>query len=83
MQMYVYIYFSKHVFEVPMSFCVSQERTSGADACPTDCSGQPEKLVCGADENVYRNECEMKMLNCGLVHVFDNDLNRKGKMKSK
>ncbi|KPJ18481.1 Agrin [Papilio machaon] len=56
----------KHVFEVPMAFCVSQERTSGGEYCPTDCSGQKEKLVCGSDENIYRNECEMKMLNCGV-----------------
>ncbi|KAI8432980.1 hypothetical protein MSG28_013862 [Choristoneura fumiferana] len=56
----------KHVFEVPMAFCVSQERTSGGEACATDCSGQKEKVVCGSDENVYRNECEMKMLNCGV-----------------
>nr|BAM19105.1 follistatin [Papilio polytes] len=56
----------KHVFEVPMAFCVSQERTSGGESCPTDCSGQKEKLVCGSDENIYRNECEMKMLNCGV-----------------
>lgn len=61
---YVFIS-SKHVFEVPMAFCVSQERTSGGEACATDCSGQKEKLVCGSDENIYRNECEMKMLNCG------------------
>lgn len=48
-----------------MSFCVSQERTSGGEACPKDCLGQKDKLVCGSDEMVYRNECEMKMLNCG------------------
>ncbi|PZC77106.1 serine protease inhibitor dipetalogastin [Helicoverpa zea] len=57
----------KHVFEVPMAFCVSQERTSGGESCPKDCLGQKEKLVCGSDEMVYRNECEMKMLNCGSV----------------
>ncbi|KOB64979.1 Agrin [Operophtera brumata] len=55
----------KHVFEVPMAFCVSQERTSGSEPCATDCQGQKEKLVCGSDENIYRNECEMRMLNCG------------------
>lgn len=57
----------KHVFEVPMAFCVSQERTSGGEPCPTDCQGQKEKLICGSDENIYRNECEMRMLNCGWV----------------
>lgn len=56
---------SKHVFEVPMAFCMSQERTSGGEACPNDCSGFKEKLVCGSDESLYRNDCEMKMLNCG------------------
>ncbi|XP_077283226.1 agrin-like [Arctopsyche grandis] len=57
----------KHVFEVPMAFCVSQERTSGGEACPSDCNTAKDKPVCGSDENVYRNECEMKMLNCGTV----------------
>ncbi|GAB1867846.1 Serine protease inhibitor dipetalogastin [Camponotus japonicus] len=55
----------KHVFEVPMSFCVSRERTSGSNACPLDCKNEPEVSVCGSDGNIYRNECEMQMLNCG------------------
>ncbi|KAG5305573.1 AGRIN protein, partial [Acromyrmex insinuator] len=55
----------KHVFEVPMSFCVSRERTSGSNACPLDCKDEPEVSVCGSDGNIYRNECEMQMLNCG------------------
>lgn len=69
----------KHVFEVPMSFCMTQERTSGgsgaggagassaAAACPTTCEGEKERLTCGSDANVYRSECELKMLNCGYV----------------
>ncbi|KAG8037555.1 hypothetical protein G9C98_005765, partial [Cotesia typhae] len=58
---------SKHVFEVPMSFCVSRERNSGSvgNACPLDCKDEPEVQVCGSDGNIYRNECELKMLNCG------------------
>jgi len=61
--------FSKHVFEVPMSFCVSRERTSGSSACPLDCKNEPEVSVCGSDGNIYRNECEMQMLNCGCVSI--------------
>ncbi|KAE8749033.1 hypothetical protein FOCC_FOCC004200 [Frankliniella occidentalis] len=73
----------KHVFEVPMSFCMTQERTSGGSggaaasaasaSCPTSCDGEKERLTCGSDGNVYRSECELKMLNCGkgiqMAHV--------------
>lgn len=58
----------KHVFEVPMAFCMSQERNpAGADegSCPTSCEKEKERLTCGSDGNVYRSECEMNMLNCG------------------
>ncbi|XKL66702.1 hypothetical protein PGB90_010122 [Kerria lacca] len=58
----------KHVFEVPMAFCLSQERDRHgvANACPINCQGEKEKPTCGSDGNIYKNECEMKMLNCGL-----------------
>ncbi|XP_067000155.2 serine protease inhibitor dipetalogastin [Anabrus simplex] len=55
----------KHVFEVPMSFCVSHERNANSNGCPMNCDGEPERATCGSDGNVYRNECELKMLNCG------------------
>nr|CAD7204337.1 unnamed protein product [Timema douglasi] len=55
----------KHVFEVPMSFCVTQERSGSGNVCPLSCDGQPERPTCGSDGNVYRHECELKMLNCG------------------
>ncbi|CAD1476030.1 unnamed protein product, partial [Heterotrigona itama] len=57
----------KHVFEVPMSYCVSLERTSGgqSNACPLDCKNEPEVPTCGSDGSIYKNECEMQMLNCG------------------
>lgn len=57
----------KHVFEVPMSYCVSLERTSGSqsNACPLDCKSEPEVPTCGSDGSIYKNECEMQMLNCG------------------
>ncbi|KAJ9573703.1 hypothetical protein L9F63_008916, partial [Diploptera punctata] len=55
----------KHVFEVPMSFCVSHERNAHGSGCPLNCEGEDENLTCGSDGNVYRNECELKMLNCG------------------
>lgn len=61
----------KHVFEVPMAFCMSQERNPGAAAaCPTSCTGDRERLVCGSDGNIYRSECEMKMLNCGWANNY-------------
>jgi len=57
------------VFEVPMSFCVSHERNANGNGCPLNCEGEDESLTCGSDGNVYRNECELKMLNCGYVVV--------------
>ncbi|RZF33289.1 hypothetical protein LSTR_LSTR007634 [Laodelphax striatellus] len=59
----------KHVFEVPMAFCMSQERNpSGAQngICPTSCEREKPRLVCASDGNLYRNECDMLMLNCGI-----------------
>ncbi|XP_063217417.1 agrin [Bacillus rossius redtenbacheri] len=53
----------KHVFEVPMAFCMTHERT--ASSCPISCEAQPERHTCGSDGSIYRNECELKMLNCG------------------
>lgn len=52
-----------------MSFCVSRERTSGGqlNACPLDCKNELEAPTCGSDGSIYRNECEMQMLNCGSV----------------
>lgn len=57
----------KHVFEVPMAFCLSQERNrvGSANACPVSCDKEKDRMTCGSDGNVYRSECEMKMLNCG------------------
>lgn len=62
----------KHVFEVPMAFCLSQERNrvGTANACPVSCGDgkattDKDRPTCGSDGHVYRSECEMKMLNCG------------------
>lgn len=47
----------KHIFEVPMSFCMMQEqRTASITAnqnldCPTDCAKVSQQLVCGSDGN--------------------------------
>lgn len=58
---------SKHVFEVPMSFCLSQsqERHASSPACPANCEGEKERPTCGSDGYVYNSECELKLLNCG------------------
>nr|XP_023012352.1 agrin-like [Leptinotarsa decemlineata] len=55
----------KHVFEVPMAYCTSQERTSHSLSCPVGCKNEIEKPTCGSDGFVYRSECELKLLNCG------------------
>ena len=45
-----------------MPFCLNKlYRTD----CPLDCSDKPDDPVCGSDENVYRNECELKKMTCG------------------
>lgn len=61
------ILFRKHVFEVPMAYCTSQERTPHSTSCPPGCGNDIEKPTCGSDGNVYQNECELKLLNCGYV----------------
>lgn len=63
----------KHIFEVPMSYCMMQEqRTANINGnpaldCPTDCAKVQQQLVCGSDGNIYSSSCELKMLNCGYV----------------
>lgn len=61
----------KHVFEVPLSYCMTQERNGNKnnyiDDCPTDCSGEQRETICGSDGNIYNSLCEMKMLNCGYA----------------
>lgn len=52
-----------------MAFCLSQERDrhGSANACPISCANEKEKPTCGSDGNIYKNECEMKMLSCGYA----------------
>lgn len=70
---YAFIFFSKHVFEVPMAFCASQERTASAQdrkdmaECPPNCYNARDKLTCGSDGNIYTSECQLKLLNCGWL----------------
>ena len=52
----------KHVYEVPVPFCLNRlYRTE----CPLDCSDKAFDPVCGSDGNIYSNVCEMKKLTCG------------------
>ena len=52
----------KHVYEVPVPFCLNRlYRTE----CPLDCSKKAFDPVCGSDGNIYSNICEMKKLTCG------------------
>ncbi|XP_072888416.1 agrin isoform X6 [Hemitrygon akajei] len=47
------------------SSCVqSSDGQSAKCICPTTCSGQPEKVVCGSDGQDYRNECELNKHAC-------------------
>lgn len=61
----------RHVFEVPMAFCISQERAGGnqvQEDCPTECptlNTDPDNYVCGSDGHIYTSACELNMLNCG------------------
>jgi len=56
----------KHIFEVPMRYCMTQERNAqSVAACPLSCEGEPVEKVCGSDGNIYDSECEMKSLTCG------------------
>lgn len=76
----------KHIFEVPMAFCASQERTAGSAErdCPTSCSNEIEKAVCGTDGYIYTNECEMKLLNCGSnKKIYPTDLDKCRSKKNK
>lgn len=73
----------KHVFEVPMAYCLSQERNrvGSSNACPVNCDKEKDRLTCSSDGNVYRSECEMKMLNCGwatlLLIIFSYNIGKK------
>ena len=67
---YTFFFLRKHVFEVPLAYCMSQERTSGSvqNECPTNCT-KSDQQICGSDSNVYSSECEMDLMNCGLVII--------------
>ncbi|KAI4467599.1 follistatin-related [Holotrichia oblita] len=56
----------KHIFEVPMAYCTSgQERRPHSIPCPVDCINEIDKPTCGSDGYIYKNDCELRMLNCG------------------
>ncbi|XP_069774455.1 agrin isoform X3 [Narcine bancroftii] len=47
------------------SSCIqSSDGQSAKCVCPTTCSGQLEKVVCGSDGQDYRNECELNKYAC-------------------
>lgn len=52
----------QRVVSVPAQHC----RTTAL--CNQICSGE-RQFVCGSDNKLYRNECEMKRDNCGWVHA--------------
>lgn len=68
---YIYIFFFKcncrrHVFEIPISNCIPQERA--ITNCPAECDSAEPQQICGSDGNIYASPCELRMLNCGYVN---------------
>lgn len=55
----------QRVVAVPLHHCATTA------ACNQVC-GEERKFVCGSDNKFYRNDCEMKRDNCGLVVFFLN-----------
>nr|CAH0098172.1 unnamed protein product [Daphnia galeata] len=53
----------RHVFEIPISNCIPQERA--ITNCPAECDSAEPQEVCGSDGNIYASPCELRMLNCG------------------
>lgn len=45
--------FRKHVFEVPMSYCVRDRRAENGCPKSATCDNEPFVPVCGSDGNIY------------------------------
>jgi len=63
----------KHVFEVPISYCVRERRAENGCPSSATCENEPFKPLCGSDGHIYDSECDLRLMNCGWVKKSFND----------